>query len=339
MTRATILLAVAGLILLSILATFSGAGEVLDAVLASGWAAFFIVLARGVAIAFDGIAWRYLLPAAQRVSVPVSVLLRGIREGVNQLLPVAQVGGDFVGARLARLWRLEGALAGASVIVDVAIQAGTQLAFALTGLAILVALGGEGEVVRFAAIGLGIGCLLIPAFFVVQRREGGRLVGTLLRKVAGGREWLGIGAVERLYERLGDIYANRRGVAAATAIHMGVWVFGSVEVWVALHFMGYPVSFAEALVIESLGQAVKGAAFAVPGGVGVQEGGFIALCAIFGVPPGTAFALSLLKRVPDLVIGIPGLVAWQSLEGRRLFGRGRDVVSALAPAPAFGERS
>jgi hypothetical protein len=39
--------------------------------------------------------------------------------------------------------------------------------------------------------------------------------------------------------------------------------------------------------------------------------------ALFGVPPGAALALSLVKRVPDLAIGIPGLLAWQALEMRR----------------------
>ena len=44
--------------------------------------------------------------------------------------------------------------------------------------------------------------------------------------------------------------------------------------------------------------AVRGAAFAVPGALGAQEGGLIVLCAIFGVPPDAALALSLVKRIP-----------------------------------------
>ena len=40
---------------------------------------------------------------------------------------------------------------------------------------------------------------------------------------------------------------------------------------------------------------------------------------MFGVPPDTALALSLVKRIPDLVIGVPGLMAWQAIEGRHLF--------------------
>jgi putative membrane protein len=175
-----------------------------------------------------------------------------------------------------------------------------------------------------------IAAAALAGFFIVQRREGGRLVGALLRRAAGGREWLGVAAIERLYERLGAIYANRRGVAASAAIHMAVWFFGAVEVWVALYAMGHPVSISEAIVIESLGQAVRGAAFAVPGALGVQEGGFIALCALFGVPAGPALALSLVKRVPDLVLGLPGLLAWQSLEGRRVFGRGERLAGGSA---------
>ena len=83
--------------------------------------------------------------------------------------------------------------------------------------------------------------------------------------------------------------------------------------------------------------AVRGAAFAVPGALGAQEGGLIVLCAIFGVPPEAALALSLVKRIPDLVLGVPGLLAWQAIEGLALFrsaaarraddgsGRGCDV--------------
>ena len=93
------------------------------------------------------------------------------------------------------------------------------------------------------------------------------------------------------------------------------WFVGAIEVWVVLKFMGYQVDFGDAVVIESLMHAVRAAAFAVPGALGAQEGGLIVLCAIFGVPPEAALALSLVKRIPDLVIGVPGLVAWQTLEG------------------------
>ena len=91
-----------------------------------------------------------------------------------------------------------------------------------------------------------------------------------------------------------------------------------------LFFLGLPANYPEALVIESLTQAIRGAAFAIPGALGAQEGGLVALCAIFGVPADVAIAMSLIKRVPDVVFGVPSLIGWQILEGRAFFA-GRPV--------------
>jgi uncharacterized membrane protein YbhN (UPF0104 family) len=101
-------------------------------------------------------------------------------------------------------------------------------------------------------------------------------------------------------------------------VHVVGWLIGVAEVLIVLGCMGHPVTIGEALVIESLVQAVRGAAFAIPSALGVQEAGMILLCGIFGIPPDQALALSLIKRAADLVLGVPGLVALQILEGERL---------------------
>jgi uncharacterized membrane protein YbhN (UPF0104 family) len=87
--------------------------------------------------------------------------------------------------------------------------------------------------------------------------------------------------------------------------------------------MGYHPTYADAVAIESLAQAARGAAFAVPGAVGVQEGGLVVLCALFGVPAHSALALSLIKRAADILVGVPGLVVWHTLETRHLSQKGK----------------
>ena len=72
----------------------------------------------------------------------------------------------------------------------------------------------------------------------------------------------------------------------------------------------------EAALLESLGRALRTAAFAIPGAVGVQEGGFIVFGALLGLPAGAALSLSLAKRVRELLLGLPGLLAWQ-IESQR----------------------
>ena len=86
-------------------------------------------------------------------------------------------------------------------------------------------------------------------------------------------------------------------------------------------------------MLESLGQAVRAGAFAVPGALGVQEGGYVMLGRVVGLGPETALALSLAKRVRELVLGIPGLIAWQ------LDARGDRAASAARGAAGMSARS
>jgi glycosyltransferase 2 family protein len=46
----------------------------------------------------------------------------------------------------------------------------------------------------------------------------------------------------------------------------------------------------------------------------VQEGGFILIGGAFGLDPATCLALAGARRIRDLVIFLPGLVAWQFAE-------------------------
>jgi len=66
---------------------------------------------------------------------------------------------------------------------------------------------------------------------------------------------------------------------------------------------------------------VRSMAFMVPQALGVQEGGYIMMGAMFGVPAEAALALSLVRRARDLTIGVPVLLLWQIMEGRRLTRR------------------
>ena len=69
--------------------------------------------------------------------------------------------------------------------------------------------------------------------------------------------------------------------------------------------------------VEATRQAVRGAAFPVPGGLGVQEGGFVVLGHLLGIDAQTSIALSLVKRTPDVLLGLPALFAWHWFEARR----------------------
>ena len=289
----------------------------------AGWAAAIVIALRLVAVTLAGLTWWLLFPKHPRPQPSVCALLRIVREGANTLLPLAQIGGDVIAARLLTFWHIPGPLAAATVIVDVLAQAGTQFLFALVGLALLIAHGVGGNFVYDIAWALGAAALALTGFYVAQRHGGEKLVNALLKRLARGREWQINGTFEAVFHRLHEVYGRRRALALTVICHLGVWFIGALEVWVGLNAMGYHPTYAEAVAIESLAQAARGAAFVVPGAVGVQEGGLVVLCALFGIPAHSALALSLIKRAADIMVGVPGLVAWHALETRRFNRRGK----------------
>ena len=300
------------------LTIWSGLGAVGHAVSSVGWGILLVVLARAVTVAVAGAGWWLLFPSKMRPQLRTCVLLRFVREATNVLLPLAQVGGDLIGAGLLTLYAVPGALAAASVIVDILIQAATQFLFAIFGLLALVALEANQALARSAAVGIAVATLMLVGFYLAQRRGGQRILRAIVSRLTGDREWRVLGTIDAVYQNLGMIYAARSNVVASAVVHLAGWAIGVAEVAIVFAFMGHPVSIGEALVIESLLHAVRGAAFAIPSALGAQEGALVVLCAAFGIPPEQAIALSLVKRAADLVLGVPGLLGWQMLEWGRL---------------------
>ena len=300
------------------LVTWSGLGAVGQAVSSVGWGILLVVLARAVALAVAGVGWWLLFPSKMRPQLRTCVLLRFVREATNVLLPLAQVGGDLIGAGLLTLYAVPGALAAASVIVDVLIQAATQFLFAIFGLLALIALEASEALARSAAVGIAVAALMLAGFYLAQRRGGQRILRAIVSRLAGDREWRVLGTIDAVYQNLGMIYAARSNVITSGVVHLAGWAIGVTEVMIVFAFMGHPMGIGEALVIESLLHAVRGAAFAIPSALGAQEGALVVLCAAFGIPPEQAIALSLVKRAADLVLGVPGLLGWQMLEWGRL---------------------
>ena len=132
------------------------------------------------------------------------------------------------------------------------------------------------------------------------------------------------------------LYGDRRAMTTSGCWHMLSWFVGIAEVWFALYILGHPVDVWTALLFESLGQAIRTGAFAVPGALGIQEGGYILVGSALGIEPGVALGLSLVRRVRELLLGVPGLASWQASTIRRALGK--RAVGAGADGPGHAAR-
>ena len=136
----------------------------------------------------------------------------------------------------------------------------------------------------------------------------------LLRVLGSGRDtvyWQSLARdAESLRAALRRTYAEQGKLTRSALLQLAAWAAGAGEVWLAMTFLGHPVTLLEALLLESLVQAIRNMAFIVPGALGVQDGGLLLLGPLLGIHADTALALSLLKRGRELLLGAPGLVAW-----------------------------
>ena len=286
-----------------------------------------IVLVRIATNLLCGLAWGCILERLAQtapVAMPAFLKLRFVREGINNLLPVASVGGDLMGGRLLTFWGATGALAAASILVDMLIQVGTQVLFAACGVLLLMRIEGEAAAAMagWMVNALAVAAALLAGFFLVQRIGAARVVERLLadavRRFAGGKGDR-TGSEGGIQEALDALWAPDRigRLAQSILLHFAAWMLAAAEIWIALACIGVEIGLTEVIVLESLAQAIKSAAFPVPSGLGVQEAGFALVGAIVGIDADTAIALSLAKRVPDVVLGLPALLYWQRLEARR----------------------
>ncbi len=242
--------------------------------------------------------------------------LRWIREGVNNLLPVAQIGGEVVAARLLRRWGVNLAQAVAGCVGDLTMEMLTQILFTLLGLGLLVLLVGESGVSGYVLGGLGLAAFGAAGFIAAQWFGLAGLIERGIMRLSRSFGWAPLGEIAGLDGAIRDIYRRPGRAALACFYHSVSWLLGGVEVCLALHLLGTDVGLAEGIVIEALGQALKAAGFAIPGALGVAEGGYVVVCHLFGLSPELAIALGLVKRLREIVLGVPALLAWQWQEAR-----------------------
>jgi putative membrane protein len=321
----------AGLALFTALVVYLGVGEIARTLASAGVGLLWVSLFHVLPILASALGWYAVLAPVEVPALRTVVSARWIAESINQLLPALHVGGNVVRAqRLARSG-VPGPLAGASVVVDITLHLFAQLLFTVLGLSLLLVRARGSGLDGSVVVGFALSALGAAAFYLTQRRGLFGAMAALLRRVFRSADWSslleGAGAMDAWIPRL---YGHRRALVVSEIWHVLSWVLGAGEIWLALRFLGHPVDWTTAIIIESLGEAIRTVSFPIPGALGVQEGGFVLLGGLFGLTPGLSVALSLAKRVRELGLGVPGLVVWQAERAATAVAR-RRAESMEAP--------
>ena len=299
------------------LIAIEGAGTIADLLSRAGWILLLLVPLQLLPLYLDVLGWRMLILA--RVRVPMLFLIATVRQAVNRLLPVANVGGEIIGIRLLRQQGLDGTAATASVIIELLLALVAQYFFVALGVMCLFARTDNARVMHALIVGLAA-CLPPLVLMVVVLRHGQvflRIENMAKRLFSRWLDGQGLDHGARLDAKIRETFAARTRIFQALGWQFAGFVVGSSETWLALRWLGHPVSVADALVLESLTQAAKSVFFMVPAALGVQEAGLVGAGLLLGLGSDVALALSLAKRMREVLFGLPALAAWHWMEGRK----------------------
>jgi putative membrane protein len=307
---------IAGLSVMILLIAHEGAVGIVKLLSKAGWMLLLLLPLHVLPLLLDAAGWRTLIVA--RCRLMTLFLIAVVRQAVNGLLPVANIGGEVVGIRLLARADVDGTLAAASVIVEVLLTVVGQYLFVALGVVFLLQITQALRLTNELLLGLAASAPFL-ALLVVLLRHGS--VFERLQRIA-----------VRLAPNLRDSSLTVRGADVDAAIGTLLraparlaralsWQFAGLlaeclETWATLWFLGVSVGFSQALILESLTQAARQFLFIVPAGYGVQELGLVAVGHVLGIGGDVALALSLAKRMTRIVFGVPALLAWQWTETR-----------------------
>ena len=311
-----------GLALLVALVIRSDLSAMLHTLDSGGLRLLWLVPYRALFFALYAVGWLALLvpyDPGRRAGVGYLFWVTAVREAVDRLLPVASVGGGVVGVRLLRWRGLATVPVSATVIVEMVTTLITVYLFTGLGLLLLVEFDATGSDYHRLLLAFTL-TLPVPVTTVLLLRFGsafGRLQ-KFLRPMVG--ESMTSEQAESLDHELRACLRRGRRWLASGALQFAALISGCFEIWFALRLFGHPVGWATALVLESMTQAVRHLAFVVPGGLGVQEAGLVIFGHAFGISGELALAVSMAKRIREVLCGLPALISWQWSESRRIQG-------------------
>jgi len=278
-------------------------------------------------------AWRYLFPQSSKPDRTRTLLASWMGSAVNTLLPVASIGGEIVKARILILWSHPGEETMAAITVDKTIQAIAVLVWGLIGAGFLVFMVGQTSAATGVLIGAGFLVLGIAGFIAVQIKGG---FSSIAEKMAGRADKNAgeviVQGAEAMERAMREMYGNVGRLMTATALRVGQRVFLAGEVVLVGYLMGVPIGIVEAVILKGVIGAIRGVSFAIPGGIGVQEGGYVAIGALIGYPPDLMIAVSLATRIREILPSIPFLLLWQVTEGRAFWLNSRKKSAGKASA-------
>lgn len=266
-------------------------GATLDAVRGLGARAPLVAVPYLVGTVLHALAWRGLLPRAQRPPLGSLLGIMLSTEAMRMTLPAGPAIAESSSVLLLRNRH------GVAASVGVASIAAKKALVTFThGLSVVVALALGWSMLRGASyrswngpwlivflIGSALALFAVSigmALALLSKRtlaRGARALAVL--PIARLRRWLDAkrAAIEAADRELATPFERRRDLVLPGVLLLGQWLTEAIETAVILALLGVDLSFVASMSTELTAVLLRSFAFVLPAGVGVQDAGYVAM--------------------------------------------------------------
>jgi uncharacterized protein (TIRG00374 family) len=267
--------------------------------------------------ALNTLGWKYSFTKV-KISFKDLFLIRLAGESINWTIPSANFAGEPMKAYFLKKHNISIVDGMTSVVISKTIRIIAQIIFVMIGVAFYLFklnVSGSRLISSIAIILLGIPIIMF--IFFIQKQG---LFAFLLKLLRMFR--IRIRFIEEREERLRELdkniyqfYSHNKIKAFYTFVYCFLgWVAGLIEVFLILYLLNIPVDTVSTYIIESLSTAARGVTSFIPGSVGGQEGGIIAVFMSLKLSASVALTFGILRRLRELIWTGAGLFIFSKLE-------------------------
>jgi uncharacterized protein (TIRG00374 family) len=281
------------------------------------WKVLLLLLPFSLVFVLDTLGWKYAFTNS-KISFKDLFLIRIAGESLNWIIPSANFAGEPMKAYFLKKHNVPMVEGMASVVISKTILIISQIIFVMIGVAFLLFelnISGSRMISSMAIILLGIPIIM---FIVFAQRQG--LFAFLLKLLRLLR--IKIRYIEEREEKLLELdkniyqfYRHNKKKAFYSFVYCFLgYIAGLIEAFMILYFLNVPVDTVSIYIIESLTTVAKGITSFIPGSVGGQEGGIVAIFVSLKLGAGVALTFGILRRFRELVWTGAGLFVLSKLE-------------------------
>ncbi len=281
------------------------------------WKALLLLLPYLLVFTLHTLGWKYAFTKAH-IRFKDLFLIRLAGESLNWIIPSANFAGEPMKAYFLKKHNVPMVDGMTSVVISKTIMMISQIVFVMIGVVLLLHklnISGSRLTGSIAIVLLGIPIIIFIVF--IQKHGLFTFLLKLLRKFR-----IRIRYIEEKEEKLRELDKNiyhfyrhnKKKTFCSFAFYFLGWLAGLIEVLLILYLLNIPMDTISVYIIESLSTAARGVTSFIPGSVGGQEGGIIAIFASLKLSTSIALTFGILRRFRQLIWTGIGLLILSKLE-------------------------